>query len=256
MDMQTNLFKQQLSQKQQIGMFSTFGPGLVTELLGHCGFDWILLDTEHSPNEIGDVISQLQALAATDTNAIVRPAWSDMILTKRLLDVGARTLLFPYIQSRAEAEAAVGFTRYPPEGTRGVSGSSRGAGYGLIPGYFQKVQEQICVLLQIETVQGLRNLREIASVPGVDGIFLGPADLAASMGHIGNSQHPEVQAALDEAFATLRDLNIPSGTLTTDEAEAQRRLDQGVAFVGIATDVSIVSRAAIALTQRLSPKKG
>jgi len=251
MELRTNRFKRDLGHRQQIGMFSTLGGAVTTEVFGACGFDWILLDTEHSPNELPDLIHQMQALAALDVNAIVRPAWSDMVLVKRILDAGAQTLLFPYIQNADEAAAAVSYTRYPPHGVRGVSGSSRAAAYGLIPGYFNKIADEICVLVQIETAEGLKNLEAIADVPGVDGVFIGPADLSASLGHLGNAQHPEVQAALDDAFARLRAKGKPSGYLTTREDDAARRIAQGVSFVGAATDTSIITNATTSLLGRL-----
>jgi 4-hydroxy-2-oxoheptanedioate aldolase len=254
MQTRTNLFKQALRQRQQIGMFSTLASNTLVELLAGCGFDWILLDTEHSPNDMGEVIAQLQAMGRSDVSAIVRPAWSDMVLVKRLLDAGAQTLLFPSVQSAEEAAAAVSYTRYPPHGVRGVSGSSRAADYGLNTAYLQTAQSEICVIVQIETVEALRNLEAIAAVEGVDAVFIGPADLAASMGHIGNGQHPEVQAAVDDAFARLRRMGKPAGYLTLNEAEAQRRIAAGVEMVGVATDTSIITRGAKALLQRMAER--
>lgn len=252
MQTQTNRFKQALQQRQQIGMFSTLASNTLEELFAGCGFDWILLDTEHSPNDLVEVIAQLQAMSRFEVSAIVRPAWSDMVLVKRLLDAGAQTLLFPSVQSAEEAAAAVSYTRYPPHGVRGVSGSSRAACYGLDTDYLQRAQAEICVIVQIETVEGLRNLESIAAVEGVDAVFIGPADLAASMGHIGNGQHPEVQAAVDDAFARLRRVGKPAGYLTLNEAEARRRIAAGVEMVGVATDTSIITRGAKALLQRMA----
>ena len=251
MQAQINRFKHALGKRQQIGMFSTLGNPLLAELFAGCGFDWILIDTEHSPNEVTDVILQLQAMSAQAASPIVRPAWSDMILVKRLLDAGAQTLLFPSISSAAEAEEAVSYTRYPPRGVRGVSGSSRAASYGLNTTYLANAETELCVLVQIETITGLENLEAIATVDGIDGVFIGPADLAASLGHLGNGQHPEVQAAIDGAFAKLRKLGMPAGYLTVNEAEAQRRVAEGIEFVGIATDTSIITRGATGLLNRV-----
>lgn len=251
MQTQVNRFKQALSQRQQIGMFSTLASNTLTELFAGCGFDWILLDTEHSPNDMGEVIAQLQAMSRFEVSAVVRPAWSDMVLVKRLLDAGAQTLLIPCVQSAEEAAAAVSYTRYPPQGVRGVSGSSRAACYGLDTGYLKNAASELCVIVQIETVEGLRNLEAIAAVEGVDAVFIGPADLAASMGHIGNGQHPEVQAAVDDAFRRLKAIGKPAGYLTLNEDEAQRRAAEGVEMLGVATDTSIITRGARALVQRL-----
>jgi 4-hydroxy-2-oxoheptanedioate aldolase len=247
----TNRFKRDLGRRQMLGMFSTLGSPILVELFAGCGFDWLLLDTEHSPSELPDVIAQLQAMQGSEVSAIVRPAWSDMVLVKRLLDAGAQTLLLPYVQSAEEAAAAVSYTRYPPHGVRGVSGSSRAAHYGLNTGYLAGANAEICVLVQIENAAGLNDLERIADVDGVDGVFIGPSDLAASLGHLGNAQHPEVQAAIDDAFRRLKAMGKPSGYLTTNEVEAARRIADGVDFVGVATDTTIITRGATALTARL-----
>jgi 4-hydroxy-2-oxoheptanedioate aldolase len=251
MELKPNRFKRDLGRRQQLGMFSTLASPLLVELFAGCGFDWILIDTEHSPNEMPGVINQLQALSALPASPIVRPAWSDMVLVKRLLDAGAQTLLLPYVQNAEAAEQAVSYTRYPPHGVRGVSGSSRAAGYGLVADYVVRAADEICVIVQIETAEGLRDLERIAAVDGVDAVFIGPADLAASLGHLGNAQHPEVQSAIDDAFRRLRALGKPAGYLTTNEAEAERRIADGVDFVGVATDTSIITRGATGLIQRL-----
>jgi 4-hydroxy-2-oxoheptanedioate aldolase len=255
MQTRTNRFKQALQQgRQQLGFFSTLGSSTLTELFAGCGFNWILLDTEHSPNDMPEVIAQLQAMAAFDVSAIVRPAWSDMVLVKRLLDAGAQTLLIPSVQSAEEARAAISYTRYPPQGVRGVSGSSRAADYGLNTSYLKTIESELCVIVQIETREGLRNLEAIAAVEGVDAVFIGPADLAADMGHLGNGQHPEVQAAVDDAFRRLKALGKPAGYLTVNEEEAQRRIAQGVAMMGVATDTAIITRGAKGLLQRLAAR--
>jgi 4-hydroxy-2-oxoheptanedioate aldolase len=243
-----NKFKHALTaRRQQIGVWSTLRSNLLTELFACCGFDWILLDTEHSPNELPDIVAQLQSLSAHETSAVVRPAWCDMILVKRLLDAGAQSLLFPCIQSAEEARAAVSFVRYPPAGVRGVSGGSRAASFGTDTQYLAKAHEEICVLVQIETALGLKNIEEIAAVDGVDGVFIGPADLAASLGHLGDPQHPEVQAAVDEAFACLRRLKKPAGYLTTNRQEVARRVAAGVDFMAVATDTSILTGGAMSV---------
>jgi 2-keto-3-deoxy-L-rhamnonate aldolase RhmA len=252
-EVRTNRFKRDLGKRQMLGLFSTLASPALTEMFAQLGFDWILIDTEHSPNEPGDVVAQLQVMESLAAEPIVRPAWNDMILVKRLLDFGAQTLLFPYVQNAADAERAVSFTRYPPDGVRGVSGSSRAAAYGLIPDYFTKIQKEICVIVQIETTEALAEIERIAAVDGVDAVFIGPADLAASMGHLGNTQHPEVQAAIDDGFRRLKAIGTPAGYLTNNEGEAVRRVAQGIDFVGIANDTTIVTRGARSL---LSVVKG
>lgn len=246
-DVRTNRFKHDLGKRQMLGVWSTLASPALTEMFAQLGFDWLLIDTEHSPNEPGDVIAQLQLMASLPAEPIVRPAWNDMVLVKRVLDFGAQTLLFPYVQNAEEAARAVSYTRFPPHGVRGVSGSSRAAGYGLIPDYFTKVQNEICVIVQIETAEALANIEAIAAVEGVDAVFIGPADLAAGMGHLGNAQHPEVQAAIDDGFRRLKAIGKPAGYLTNNEAEAKRRMAQGIEFIGIGNDTAIVTRGARSL---------
>ena len=184
-----NVFKDRL-RSQQIGLFATLNSPALAELLAGTGFDWILIDTEHSPGEMGDVVAQLHALQGHTVSVIVRPAWSDMVLIKRLLDAGAQTLLIPNVQTAQEAAAAVSYARYPPAGVRGVSGGSRASQYGQRADYLCTADEQICILVQIETPLAVSNLEAIAAVPGVDGLFIGPNDLAASMGYLGDRPAP------------------------------------------------------------------
>lgn len=247
----TNTFKQNLGRKQQLGIWSTLAAPSVAELLLGCGFDWVLIDTEHSPNGLPLVIDHLRVAEAKGVPAVVRPAWNDTVLVKRLMDQGAQSLLFPYVQTAEEAAAAVASTRFPPHGNRGVSGGSRGAGYGLWPDYFQRYASEVCVLVQIETAEALERIEAIAAVPGVDGVFIGPADLAASMGHLGNAQHPDVQKAIDGGFARLKKIGKPCGYLTTNEAEVERRINQGVDFIAVNTDGALIARAATGLLGRL-----
>lgn len=246
-----NHFKRDLHRRQQIGLFSTMASPMLAELLAACGYDWLLIDTEHSPNELPNVIDHMRAISAHGVAPIVRPAWSDMILVKRVLDAGAQSLLFPYVQTPEEAALAVSYTRYPPQGVRGVSGSSRAAGYGLVPNYLKTATDEICVIVQIENGEALDQIEQIAAVDGVDAVFIGPADLAASLGHLGDTQHPTVQKAIDEGFARLKRIGKPSGYLTTNDAEAKRRLADGVSFVGVGTDTSVITRAATALAQQM-----
>lgn len=247
-----NHFKRRLlAREQQMGLFATLNSASLIELLAGWGFDWVMIDTEHSPTEMADVISQLRVLDNSGVGAIVRPAWSDMVLIKRLLDAGARNLLIPSVDTAEEAAAAVSYTRYAPEGVRGVSGSSRAADYGQNTAYLKTAAADICILVQIETTTGLKNLEKIAAVPGVDGIFIGPADLAASLGHLGETQHPEVQAAIEDAFRRLRAINKPAGYLTLNQREAKSRLTQGIDVVGVATDTSIVNSGAAQIVDGL-----
>jgi 4-hydroxy-2-oxoheptanedioate aldolase len=246
-----NHFKARLGKQQQIGTFATLGSPAVAELLAGCGFDWILVDTEHSPVELTDVVDHLRAITVPGVSALVRPAWNDMVTIKRVLDQGAQTLLIPYVENAEEARAAVSFARFPPRGVRGVSGASRAANYGLTPDYFVAAEAEICVIVQIETASALEKIEDIASVDGVDAVFIGPSDLAASMGHIGNAMHKEVQSAIDSGFRRLKAIGKPSGYLTGNEDEFRQRLAEGVDFISYATDAVLIRNAAKSLVSRL-----
>jgi 4-hydroxy-2-oxoheptanedioate aldolase len=247
----TNLFKQRLGKQQQIGFFATLGSPGLTEMLAACGFDWVLIDTEHSPIELPDVIDHMRAIERAGIPALVRPAWNDTVLIKRILDQGAQTLLIPYVDTPEEAKAAVSAIRFPPHGVRGVSGSSRSSNYGLMTDYFQRAEAELCLILQIESTKALARIEEIAAVPGVDAVFIGPSDLAASMGHIGNAQHPEVQAAIDDGFRRLKAMGKPTGYLTGNEDEFRRRRADGIDFISFATDAVFIRNGARALVERL-----
>src|ERR1700694_3995809 len=218
--MPRNAFKHAIAAgKIQIGLWSSLCSNIAAEIISDSGFDWILLDTEHSPNEIPDLVGQLQAMQGSATTPIIRPAWNDAVLAKRALDIGAQTLLFPYVQNPEEAKHAVASTRYPPQGIRGVAVATRAGRYGRTPGYLTKANSEICVLVQVETGAALNELEAIAKVEGVDGVFIGPSDLAASLGHLGTPQHPDVQKAMEDAVRRLKALCKPAGILTGNEGE-------------------------------------
>lgn len=246
-----NHFKARLGKQPQIGIFATLGAPAVTELLAGCGFDWVLVDTEHSPVELTDVVSQLRAINTPGVSALVRPAWNDMVTIKRVLDQGAQTLLIPYVENADEARTAVAHTRFPPRGVRGVSGSSRSSNYGLSSDYFTASERELCVIVQIETLGALAQIEDIALVDGVDAVFIGPSDLAASMGYLGNPMHPDVQAAIDDGFRRVKKIGKYAGYLTGNEAEFKRRLAEGVDFISFATDAVVMRNAATSLVQRL-----
>src|SRR6266404_319553 len=205
MNTEANSFKQAILEgRPQIGLWSSLCSNVAAEVIASAGFDWILVDTEHAPNELPMVFSQLQALVGGTAAPVVRPAWNDMVLVKRLLDVGAQNLLIPYVQTVDEARAAVAATRYPPQGIRGVAVTHRANRFGRVKDYFKRANEEICLLVQIETGLALQNLEDIAAVEGVDGLFIGPSDLAAALGHLGENNHPEVRAAIEDAFKRIR----------------------------------------------------
>jgi 4-hydroxy-2-oxoheptanedioate aldolase len=250
-EFRTNAFKRAIAAgKLQIGLWSSLCSNIAADIIGDSGFDWILLDTEHSPNEIPDLVTQLQALEAGTATPIIRPAWNDAVLAKRCLDIGAQTLLFPYVQNAEEAKRAVASTRYPPQGIRGVSVAARASRYGRVPGYLTKANAEICVLVQVETGPALAQLEAIASVEGIDGVFIGPSDLAASLGHLGNPQHAEAQAAMQDAVKRLKKLGKPAGILTGNEEEARRYIDWGYLFVAVGADVGLLAKNADALAKK------
>ncbi|QDL94574.1 4-hydroxy-2-oxo-heptane-1,7-dioate aldolase (plasmid) [Paroceanicella profunda] len=245
MDLPKNAFKAALrAGHTQIGLWCTIPDPTVAEMLGATGYDWMLLDTEHSPMDVLGTLPLLRALAPAPVSAVVRPASLDVVEIKKALDCGARSLLIPYIQSAEEARAAVAAVRYPPAGIRGVAGMTRASGYGTIAGYHRRAGEEICLLLQVETAEALGEIEAIAAVEGVDGIFVGPADLAASLGHPGETGHPEVKAAVLDAIRRISAAGLPPGVLTLDQAFAAEAVEAGARFVAVDLDLSLLQRGA------------
>lgn len=240
----TNRFKAALRAGQhQLGIWNTIGGNVVPEVLAGAGFDWVLIDCEHSAVETVEVMPALQAIAGyPETSAIVRPAANDPVLFKRLLDMGAQTLLVPYIETAEQAADAVAAMRYGPRGIRGMAGVTRATRYGRVEDYFTQVEENLCLIVQVETAAGLEHLDAIAQTDGVDAVFIGPADLSASMGLPGQTGHPDVVAAIVAAFERLRALGVPSGILTLDPEEAKRFIDFGSGFTGIGVDLAILTQ--------------
>jgi 4-hydroxy-2-oxoheptanedioate aldolase len=245
-----NEFKQALGRRDlQIGLWSTLCSNLGAEIIAHSGFDWILLDTEHSPNELPDLVSQLQAMGRGTASPVVRAAWNDAVLIKRILDIGAQSILLPYVQTAEEARRAVQAVRYPPTGIRGVSGSSRASQYGRVKDYLSRADEEICLILQIETRAALDQLEAISEIEGVDAVFIGPADLSASLGHLGHPQHPETQSALQDAACRLAQLGKAAGILAVVEADARRYIEWGYTFVAVGVDTTLLASSADALAK-------
>ena len=239
-----------LAGKRLIGCWCSLANPITTEVLGVAGFDWLLLDGEHSPNDVTTFVPQLMALKDSVSAPVVRPSWNDTVEIKRLLDSGFHNFLIPFVQSADEARKAVAATRYPPQGVRGVSVSQRNNRYGTVPDYFSTVNEQICVLVQIESRQGLEAVAEIAAIDGVDGVFVGPSDLAAALGHLGNPNHPEVQQAIAQAFEGARSRGKPVGILAPAEADARRYMALGATFVAVGSDLGLFRGATQALRDR------
>jgi 4-hydroxy-2-oxoheptanedioate aldolase len=251
MDLPQNSFKRALKAgKVQIGLWSSLSSSYSVEVIAGAGYDWILLDCEHSPNDLENLLTQLQAAAPYSSHPVVRVPWNDMVTIKRVLDVGAQSLLIPYVSTAEEARAAVSYTRYPPAGVRGVAGTTRATRFGRIKDYAKRAHEEICVLVQVETQGALDNIEAICAVDGVDGVFIGPADLHASLGHTGEIANPAVKPLIDEAIRRIRKKNKAPGILTPNEADAKHWLGCGALFVAVGADVGILARGAEALAAR------
>ena len=242
MQLPINHFKQALLQgTQQLGLWCTLSSPYAIELLAGSGFDWLLIDTEHSPSDVVGVLAQLQAVAPYPVSAVVRPAWNDPVLIKRYLDIGAQTLLLPYIQNAEEAEAGVRSIEYPSRGIRGVSALTRATRFGRVKNYAAECREQLCLLVQVETLEAISQLESIASVKGVDGVFIGPGDLAASMGLLGQPGHPDVVSVIENAIVTIRKHGKPAGILTGDKALAKKCIELGTTFTAVGVDVGLLA---------------
>lgn len=251
MDLPANQFKRALREgRHQLGLWCSLPGAYAAEAVAGSGFDWLLFDTEHSPGDPLTVLAQLQAVASYPVSAVVRPAGNDAVLIKRLLDFGAQTLLIPYVQTAEEARVAVAAMRYPPTGIRGVSGVTRATRFGRIPNYGKRAGEELCLLVQIETQEALDNLEAITSVDGVDGVFIGPADLAASLGHVGEPGHPEVKALIENAIVRIKAIGKPAGILTPDNAFAARCIEIGTLFTAVGVDAAMLVRATEALARQ------
>ena len=248
MELPRNEFKRALkAARPQIGLWSSLSSGYTVEVIAGAGFDWILLDMEHSPNDLESLLAQLQAAAPYPTTPIVRVPWNDMVTIKRVLDVGAQSLLIPYVSTAEEARSAVAHTRYPPAGVRGVAGTTRATRFGRVQGYAKKAHEEICVLVQVETKAGLDNIEAICAVEGVDGVFIGPADLHASLGYTGETANPAVMPLMEEAMRRIRRAGRAPGYLSPVEADAPKMLAAGALFVAVGADVGLLTRGAESL---------
>ena len=245
MELKPNTFKQALAAGQkQVGVWNSLCSNIAADALASSGYDWALLDMEHSPNDMRTVLSQLQAYENGSTSAVARPVWNDPVLVKTLLDMGAQSLLFPMVQNADEARKAVAATRYPPDGNRGVSTSQRGNRYGRVKDYLHKAADELCVLVQIETREALSNLPEIAAVDGVDGVFFGPADLAADLGIMGQLTSDKLWQTISDGVATAQSAGKPSGTLVGNAQKALEVLDDGMAYVACSSDLNLMVTAA------------
>ncbi len=248
-----NLFKQTLKEgRVQIGLWASFADPYPTEIVANAGFDWLAIDCEHAPNDLRTVLAQLQAMSGTPAQPVVRLPIGDPVLIKQYLDIGAHTLLVPVVESAGQAAMLVAATRYPPEGFRGVA-TGRAARWGRVKDYLANAAREICLLVQVETRKGLDALDAILAVDGVDGVFIGPSDLAASLGHLGDPGHPDVIATIENAIARIKAAGKGAGILTADNALAQSYIDQGVTFCAVGVDTLMLSNAAMALARKFKP---
>ncbi|MFM2480745.1 2-dehydro-3-deoxyglucarate aldolase [Celerinatantimonas sp. YJH-8] len=245
-----NPLRQKLQAKERlIGCWSALANPISTEILGLAGFDWILLDVEHSTNDYSDLIPQLMALKNSPSTPIVRPQANRPEIIKKLLDIGFYNFLIPYVEDAEQAQLAVSATRYPPLGIRGVSVAHRSNQFGTITDYFEKINDSISVIVQIESQKGVDNVQEIAAIEGIDGIFIGPADLSASLGHLGNPGHPDVQKTIRYVFDQAAKAGKTSGILAPNREDALRYLEWGANFVGVGSDLGLFKSACFALAK-------
>jgi 4-hydroxy-2-oxoheptanedioate aldolase len=251
----SNPFKQAIAeQRLQLGLWQALASPLTVELCAGAGFDWLLLDGEHGPNDPPTLLAQLQAMSGSTTHPVGRPPVGETWIIKQYLDIGFRTLLIPMVDTPEQAARIVAACRYPPDGARGVgSGIVRASGFNRRSDYLQVADDEICVLVQIETREGLSNLEGIVRTQGIDGVFIGPADLSAALGHRGAPSHPEVQAEIARALDVIRAAGKPAGILMADETLAQRHIEQGFTFVAIGTDVGLLVKATNGLLDRFRP---
>lgn len=247
-----NSFKQALTQgKRQIGCWLSFAEAPAAEIMGTCGFDWLVIDGEHGVNGIRSIRDQLVALAASPSHPVVRLPAGETWMIKQVLDAGAQTVLVPIVESADQARALVRACRYPPEGLRGVGATAaRATMFGSVSEYIQTADQEICLLVQVENRAGMAALDEILQVEGVDGVFIGPADLSTDMGHQGNSAHPEVRAAIADAISRIRSAGKAPGILGTSEEATQAYADMGAQFLAVGLDVMILTRHARELAAR------
>ncbi|MFV3127104.1 aldolase/citrate lyase family protein [Niveispirillum sp. KHB5.9] len=243
--MAQNRFKQALAERRlQLGLWQALASPVTTELCAGAGFDWLLLDGEHGPGDIPMLLAQLQAAAPFPTHPVGRVPVGEAWIIKQYLDIGFQTLLVPMVETAEQAAGLVRACRYPPDGVRGVgSGIVRASAFNRTAGYLADADAQICLLVQVETKLGVENLKAIAATPGVDGVFIGPADLSAALGHRGNPGHPAVQAVIEASLTIIRDAGKAAGILMADTNLARRYIDLGFTFIAVGSDVGLLVKA-------------
>ena len=245
MDLPGNKFKSALKNgERQIGLWCTIPDSSVVEMLAACGYDWLLIDTEHSPLDVVGTVPLMQAAASFQVSTVVRVPWNDAVQIKKALDCGAQTLLVPFVQNAQEAAAAVAAVRYPPAGIRGVAGTTRASRYGMIKNYVNVANDEIGLLVQVETTEALAEIEAIAAIDGIDGIFIGPADLAASMGLPGQPSHPDVKSTILDAVERIKSAGKPAGILSLDQSFLKDVDQAGAQFIAVGLDLALLRDAA------------
>ena len=258
MKMPQNQFKAGLRAGQtQFGLWLGLSETFSAEICAGAGFDWLLIDAEHGPNDLRSILSQLQAIAPYPSQPVVRPPQGDHVLIKQLLETGVQTLLIPMVESAEQAAGLVEAMRYPPAGIRGVgSALARASRWGRIDDYAEQANEQMCLLVQVDTRRGYQNLDAIVAVDGVDGVFFGSADLAASYGYLGQSTHPEIVAAIEIGLQKVLAAGKAGGVLCGDKALNERYMQAGARFVAVGVDALLLTAATTALCQTYKPETG
>lgn len=250
MKLPVNHFKHAIKdRKLQLGLWTQLGSNISVEIVAGTGFDWLVLDTEHAPNDYIEVYSQLQACDASGGNSqpLVRIPWNDKVIIKRYLDIGAQSLLIPYVETAEDAQAAVDATRYAPRGIRGYCGAPRASKFGRIKDYPHVCEQELCIIVQVETKLGLENIENIARIEGIDGLFIGPGDLSADLGYLHDAKHPEVIKTIEAALRRINAAGKPAGILCPDEALARKYIDMGFTFVAVGSDQGLLKGGADAL---------
>jgi 2-keto-3-deoxy-L-rhamnonate aldolase RhmA len=253
-DLMQNPFRERLKQaRNPLGTWLMSGTASTAEALGRAGFDWLLVDQEHVPLDQRDTLQILQTIAGTNAAPVVRLAANEMVFFKRALDMGAQTVMVPFVDTAEDARRAVSYAKYPPEGQRGFAAVLRASGYGTVKDYGLRANASVFTIIQLETLRAVDALEEIAAVPGVDALFLGPGDLSSSMGHIGNIMHPDVQAVIRDVAERCRKIGIPCGIVGPTPEVVSSFLALGYSFVAVASDLAMMMRQATAFIQAIEP---
>jgi 4-hydroxy-2-oxoheptanedioate aldolase len=244
-----------LEKRPAVGLWQGLANPYTAEICAGAGYDWLMFDCEHSPNTLQTLLAQLQAVAPYPLEPVARPPVGDPVFIKQYLDIGVRSLLIPMVDTAEQARHVVAACRFPPRGIRGVaSATSRAARFGTNPNYLAEAHEDLCVITQIESRTALDGIEAIAAVEGVDALFIGPADFAGSLGHLGNPAHPDVKAAISDAFTRIARSGKPCGIFARDADQAQAYFAAGFAFVSVGTDVGLLANGARDLAARARPK--